>query len=912
MLASHSDAPLIKRCRQEVLALAVPMIGHCLDAARKSLDEAVRSSASVAARQAAQNALDKLEQRRAAIRSSFPAALDQAIVQALDTAGQQLAGQRERDFSTLPSDTALAMIDDSELSHFVETARLVQSTLPVVERTLTRLDALMSSALGRPVVQSGFNPMRPEVLCRALGQVLNEQGEPAEVCRLWLRHLAQSYAKELDGLYGAVSDVLERADVQQAHYRVKFTDSGVGPVVAAGGAAPVFMPMAGHPLSEVPAMPGAALGVLPVDQHVPADEQMLEQDLPDEEIIRRRRAPVIKGSEPVGANTTVPSDMTPPQLAIRQFFYNPQLAQQYEVPLPPDYYAAVRQQLAQMPGASPGNAAARLREQARIHALAAADRQTWTVMPQMPLPFQQWGPQIVSSPAHERTVMELKAKATKISQALGIDAVRALVAQVVDDSRILAPVRDALAALEPALLRLALAEPHFFGEGEHPARRFIEEIAQRSFQYNNESSSGFQTFADSVQQAVQALDAVAEPSGEDFDQSLRALQADWQTRDEADQQAREQSQRSMEFAQKRQQLADKIARDLSQRPDLVGVPGAVADFLFKDWSLVIAHAQLTDTRRALDPGGYLTIVTDLLWSVKRHEILRNFARLFETVPRVIATLRRGLDMLGKDPQELQALFDMLLRFHEPALKLRRLRSALDQGATLEKMAATLQLPQEKNLIKPGELLKPQAAAQPWLGRREREATGFVDIMEGGWNDDDDLDDQVSLTGLAALEGETVLSDLSSPAPKDEAGTNEQRARFTPTQLLGAERQTKMARASAGAVFASAPAQQQVDAETAVRARAQLNQLRQGDWVDLRSRQEWRRAELTWISDNGSLYMFISHGGRAHSMTRHTLEKLLGSGHIRPLDGGAVVDKALETLIANVERELAAAGYTRKI
>ena len=831
-MPAHSDTPLIRRCRQEVRVLAAAMIGRCLDAARASLTDAAHGSPLVAARQTVQDALDRIEQCGAAMQSSFPAMLDQAIAKALDTADEP-PGARQHDPGALPGDTELALLDDSELSHFVETSRLVQIVQPVVEHALARFDALMSSALDQLVVRPDLDPMRPEVLCRALMRMLDAQSGSTEVRRLWLRHFAQPYAKELNGLYDAVSDVLEQEGVRQARYRVKFTAGGVGAgsIVAAGNAVPMAAVLArGYPPNSAPAMPGTMPMGLP-------GAQMPEEDLSDEQAIRRRRAPMPGISDLAGAQA-----MTP-QTALSEFLYNPQWAQQYDAPLPQDYYAAVQQQLAQMAAgmtAAPAplyDEAAWLREQAGLRALAAADRPARAVTPEMFLSPRQWNQQIALPQARARTVMELKAQAARVSQALGIGAVRALVAQVAADQYILAPVREALVALEPSLLRLALAEPRFVGEAGHPARRFIEEIVQRSFAYNDEFAPEFEAFAEPVRQAVQVLDAIAEPSGQDFDRSLKALQADWQEQDEAEQQAREQGARVMEFAQKRQQLADRIARDLSLRPDLTGVPNAVADFLFNDWSLVIAHAQLTHERRELDPGGYLSIVTDLLWSVKRDQMLSDLTRLFDVVPRVIATLRMGLDMLDKDPRESQTLFDLLLRLHEPALKLRRMRSALDQGATLEALSAALQLPEQTGLVQPGQSLLTETSGQIWLGRGEREAAGFMDDDEGGHPD---------------------------PA--------------------------------ASAVSASALAQQEGDAgETAARAKVQLAQLQRGDRVDLCVRGQWRRAGLVWVSDNRTLYLFVSHGGQAVSMTRHTLEKLLCSNHVRPLEGGWAMDKAIKAV-----------------
>ena len=75
----------------------------------------------------------------------------------------------------------------------------------------------------------------------------------------------------------------------------------------------------------------------------------------------------------------------------------------------------------------------------------------------------------------------------------------------------------------------------------------------------------------------------------------------------------------------------------------------------------------------------------------------------------------------------------------------------------------------------------------------------------------------------------------------------------------------------------------------------LERLRTGDWVDLRVRDQWRRAQLVWSSENGSLFMFVSRGGRPHSMTRRTCEKLIRARHLRPVDAAAVVDKALRNL-----------------
>lgn len=69
----------------------------------------------------------------------------------------------------------------------------------------------------------------------------------------------------------------------------------------------------------------------------------------------------------------------------------------------------------------------------------------------------------------------------------------------------------------------------------------------------------------------------------------------------------------------------------------------------------------------------------------------------------------------------------------------------------------------------------------------------------------------------------------------------------------------------------------------------------GAWVDLRIKGEWVRAQLTWTSPRGGLYMFISTQGLAHSMTQRTLDRLLGADALRIVSRGGVVDGALDAV-----------------
>ncbi|WP_291011579.1 DUF1631 family protein [Hydrogenophaga sp.] len=69
----------------------------------------------------------------------------------------------------------------------------------------------------------------------------------------------------------------------------------------------------------------------------------------------------------------------------------------------------------------------------------------------------------------------------------------------------------------------------------------------------------------------------------------------------------------------------------------------------------------------------------------------------------------------------------------------------------------------------------------------------------------------------------------------------------------------------------------------------------GAWVDLLIEGGWVRAQLTWASPHGTLFMFISTRGLAHSMTRRTLKRLLNNEVLRVISRGDVVEGALDAV-----------------
>ena len=791
-----SPSSLLQPCFQEAASTARDGLGGCIEALVAELQQAERKSTSPADRDACAAAWRSLQQHQAACCEAFAAQLLTAF-----TAGEIPTAATAR---TAAPHAELALVDDTELARTIESSRLLQRLLPAVEQPLARLDGLVSAAQGLPAVTPERNPFRPELVVQVLLDVLNTIPAEADVRARWMRQLAEPFGQLLAALYERLSTRLETAQVQAAGYRVAGAVGarGVAGPVAAGTAAPFRR----------------ALDSL--------SDPLAPQDLP-----------------PTPDDDVPYADLSGVEVgdALFQDFLDPGGAWT-ERRLAPAYYAAVESELAQIQ-AQPPAPEPPAEQPAPDAALAPQDRPVPALGVGSQLSAERWG---AYGQARARSLVRtgLKKDATRIDQVLGLELVRQLVEQVAQDPRLLAPVREAIVALEPSLLRLAMVDPRFLRDEQHPGRQLMERVAQRSLRYEDAATPAFAAFFEPVRAGFNALNAqqhVADP--QPFVAALATLEAGWSAEDAQDGAQREQAVQAVRLAEQRQAQADQIAYDLSTRSDLDKVPAVVLDFLYGPWALVMAQARLDDTRRQIDPGGYGVLVSELVWSSKLEFTLQQPAKLIAMIPGLLRKLREGLDLLGQAPAERDAFFAALEKLHRPVLELRRASRERIAEATAQLMAdpGTRPATPEQRVARP--------AAEPWLAPREQGTAGFVE-----------------------------------PAPLPAAATPE------PDDGLAEQLQALAGVTGVEQDAAAAPSAPQEDGIAAA-----VQALHVGCWVDLRVDGRWRRARLAWASANGALYMFESRGGRPHSMTRRICERLLRERQLRPVRSGGVVAQALQSL-----------------
>ncbi|MDB5856696.1 MAG: hypothetical protein JWQ76_385 [Ramlibacter sp.] len=202
------------------------------------------------------------------------------------------------------------------------------------------------------------------------------------------------------------------------------------------------------------------------------------------------------------------------------------------------------------------------------------------------------------------------------AQVLGLEVVRLMVENLADDPRLLPPMQEAVRDLEPALLRLALADPRFFSDRQHPARQLLEEVTQRSLAWSSTAAPGFREFLEGLLQAVEVLLETRSAGTEPFEIALAALHDAWAEVQPRGRRGRERAVRALVRAEQRNLLADRIALQVRERPDAAGAPAQALAFLAGPWAQVMAQARLMDDRGTEDPGDWAAVVQGVLWSVQ--------------------------------------------------------------------------------------------------------------------------------------------------------------------------------------------------------------------------------------------------------------------------------------------------------
>jgi hypothetical protein len=239
---------------------------------------------------------------------------------------------------------------------------------------------------------------------------------------------------------------------------------------------------------------------------------------------------------------------------------------------------------------------------------------------------------------------ELKKKATTSTEKATIEIVALMFQSILAEERIPPAVRVWFARLQMPVLRVAIAEPEFFGSLEHPARQLIDRMGSCVMGFDAAAIGGTALEIE-IKRVVQVIEQYPETGRRVFqlvyDEFQKFLSkfltetAPTQRLVSVAQQVEQKETLAIQYTiELRSMLADMPVRD------------EIREFLFKVWAEVLALSAVKNGPQHEDTLALKSSASELVWAASAKPNRSERARVIQDLPRLLQRLRQGMTLVG--------------------------------------------------------------------------------------------------------------------------------------------------------------------------------------------------------------------------------------------------------------------------
>ncbi|MFM2276008.1 MAG: hypothetical protein RL211_1880 [Pseudomonadota bacterium] len=249
----------------------------------------------------------------------------------------------------------------------------------------------------------------------------------------------------------------------------------------------------------------------------------------------------------------------------------------------------------------------------------------------------------VAGQLREQTV-ELKKKAETKSEKATIEIVALMFQAILQEERIPPGIRVWFARLQMPVLRVALAEPDFFGTLNHPARQLIDRMGSCVMGFDTANIQGGALELE-IKRIVQVIEQYPETGKRVYQlvyDEFQKFLAKFLTE-------KSNAQKVVGVAQQVEQRETlTIQYTIEMRNMLKDIPvrEEVRTFLFKVWAEVLAMAAVRNGPQHAETLDLKKSSTDLVWAASAKPNRNDRAKVIQDLPRLLQRLRAGMTLLG--------------------------------------------------------------------------------------------------------------------------------------------------------------------------------------------------------------------------------------------------------------------------
>ena len=259
----------------------------------------------------------------------------------------------------------------------------------------------------------------------------------------------------------------------------------------------------------------------------------------------------------------------------------------------------------------------------------------------------------------ERSSTLKQAAATSAEKAT-IEIVALMFQSILAEERIPPVIRVWFARLQMPVLRVAIAEPEFFGSLQHPARRLIDRMGSCVLGFGVTVSSGAIEFE--IKRIVQVIEQYPETGrrvfqlvSEEFEKFLSKFFS------EQDSTARAVS--VVQQVEQKETMTIQYTIEMRNMLNDMPVREEIRGFLFKIWAEALAIAAMKNGPQHAETLTLKRAAADLVWAASAKPNRVDRARVIADLPKLLQLLRLGMSLLGlgipAQDGHLKAISDIL-------------------------------------------------------------------------------------------------------------------------------------------------------------------------------------------------------------------------------------------------------------
>ena len=252
---------------------------------------------------------------------------------------------------------------------------------------------------------------------------------------------------------------------------------------------------------------------------------------------------------------------------------------------------------------------------------------------------------------------ELKKKAATSSEKATIEIVALMFQSILAEERIPPAIRVWFARLQMPVLRVAIAEPEFFGSLSHPARQLIDRMGSCVMGFDA-SAIGGSALETEVKRVVQVIEQYPETGRRVFQLVYDEFQK-FLSRFLTEKGPTQRLASVAQQVEQKETMAIQYTIEMRRMLDEMPVRDEIREFLFKIWAEVLAVAAVKNGPQHEETLSLKKSVSDLVWAASAKPNRNDRARVIADLPALLVKLRQGMELLGIQGGEQEAQLKLI-------------------------------------------------------------------------------------------------------------------------------------------------------------------------------------------------------------------------------------------------------------